>query len=102
MMNCLREVKEGVILSVRVIPRARETCVDGMRGDALSVRLHAPPVDGKANRALLRFLAETLALPAGSLVLVRGKSARNKRLLIPGYSVAAIRTRLQSLLPPPR
>jgi len=58
-----QEVKEGVRLVIAVMPNAKKTEVAGVHGDALKVRLHAPPVDGKANAALIRYLADTLHLP---------------------------------------
>lgn len=69
-------------LELHVQPGARSTEVTGTHGDALKLRLAAPPVDGKANAALIDFLARRLGLPKASIRLVSGQSARRKRLEI--------------------
>lgn len=65
-------------LALSVVPNAQRTAVDGLHDGALRVRLAAPPVDGKANDTLLRWLAGELGLPRRALELVRGAGARRK------------------------
>jgi len=93
-MNWLRETEEGVVVSVRVVPRAPRSLVQGVLGDALKIRLAAPPVEGKANTELVRFLAGALELHAGRIQLLAGATGRNKRVRIQGLSGAAIAARL--------
>ena len=81
-------------LAFRVIPRARRTEVAGVRGDAILVRLAAPPVDGAANEALLAFLAERLHLPRRNLALVRGAASRDKTIAVEGLTALDVRRRL--------
>ena len=71
-------------LKVHVQPGASRTEVAGRHGDAIKVRLAAPPVDGRANEALLHFLAERLGLPVRAVTLVRGGSSRTKTVDIEG------------------
>lgn len=66
------------LLRIRVIPRASKTEWAGRRGEAWVVRLQAPPVEGAANEALLRFLAKELGVRRGDLVIVSGEHARDK------------------------
>lgn len=66
------------VLRLHVQPGAARTELAGAHGDRLRVRLAAPPVDGAANRLLLEFLAERLALPRRNLVLLRGATGRRK------------------------
>jgi len=73
-----REDGSGLILSLHVQPGAKRTAVEGTHGDALKVRLAAPPVDGKANAELLRFLADAFGVPLRSVALVRGETSRQK------------------------
>jgi len=68
--------------------------VDGLRGDAVLIRLAAPPVDGAANEALVAFLADALALPRRSIRIVSGEKSRDKRVRIDGLDEAAVRDRL--------
>jgi uncharacterized protein (TIGR00251 family) len=65
---------------VRVVPRAARTRFAGIHDGALRVRLAAPPVDGKANAALVRFLADALDVPRRALRIVRGETSRSKTL----------------------
>ena len=69
---------EAIVLKLHVQPGAKRTEVAGQHGDALKVRLAAPPVDGKANGELLRYLAEAFGVPLRSVTLVRGESSRRK------------------------
>jgi uncharacterized protein (TIGR00251 family) len=94
----LREGPEGVTVRVRVQPRAAREGVGGVRAGALVVRLAAPPVEGRANEALLRYLAGALDLPASRVRLQQGARGREKRLLLAGASLAAVRARLRALL----
>lgn len=71
-------------LAVSVVPNARRSGADGLHDGALRVRLAAPPVDGKANEALVAWVAESLGLPRRSVSLVRGQSARRKWLALDG------------------
>ena len=82
---------KGVLtLSLRVQPGASTTEMAGQYGEqALRLRLAAPPVDGKANRECIRFLAETLAVPTLAVSLLRGETSRDKVLRIEGVSEQA-------------
>jgi uncharacterized protein (TIGR00251 family) len=82
-------VDGGVRLSVHVIPRAKTTAIAGTRGDALLVRLSAPPVDDAANHELTTFIASRLGLPGRAVRIVSGDRSRRKVLEIAGASVAA-------------
>lgn len=70
------------ILLLQIQPNAKRTEWVGLHGAALKLRLHAPPVDGKANEALCLFLAETFAVQRQSVVLLGGQTSRLKRILI--------------------
>jgi uncharacterized protein (TIGR00251 family) len=78
----LRRDGEDLILLLRVLPRASRDEIAGPHGDRLRVRLTAPPVDGKANAHLLRFLAGRLGLRVADLRLERGETGRDKQIRI--------------------
>ena len=77
-----REEPHALVLTLHVQPGAKSSEVVGMHGDALKVRLAAPPVDGKANMELRRFLAEAFGVPLRSVTLVRGEASRQKTVRI--------------------
>jgi len=90
-----------VVVTVHVQPGARRTEVVGRHGDALKVRVTAPPVDGQANQAVIALLAATLAVPPSSITLAAGTSSRRKRLRITAPAdPTALVTRLHSLAAP--
>lgn len=79
---------------MRLTPRAGSDRVDGERDGVLRVRVAAPAVDGRANDALLRLLAERLGLAPRSLTLVRGARGREKLVAVAGLDLASARARL--------
>ena len=74
----LRELDDAIELRLHVQPGAKRTEVAGVHGDALKVRLAAPPVEGRANEALLRFLAESFGVALQQVTLLRGLASRHK------------------------
>ncbi|MBU0753147.1 MAG: YggU family protein [Gammaproteobacteria bacterium] len=81
-MSWLVATPDGVVLRLHVQPGARRTEVVGRHGEALKIRLAAPPVDGKANACLLAFLAERLGVAKSQVLLVSGESSRAKRVKV--------------------
>ncbi len=90
----LRDTPQGVTLRVRVQPRSSRNALGGEREGALVVRLTAPPVEGRANQALARFLAEALDVAPSAIRLLRGDSGRDKLVSIAGIDAATARARL--------
>jgi uncharacterized protein (TIGR00251 family) len=76
----LRRHGSAATLALHVQPGARKTEVAGLHGDALKIRLAAPPVDGKANAALIEFVADRLGLPKSAVRLASGQNSRRKTL----------------------
>ena len=93
-MIALRETADGVSFSVRVQPRASRTAISGVMGDALKVAVAAPPVEGKANEALIRFFAELFEVPRSAVEIVSGEAARNKVVRVAGVTGEFVRGRL--------
>lgn len=82
------------ILPVLTVPNARKSRVDGWQGDALKIRIAAPAVENRANRALLEFLSDRLGLPQNAVHLVSGGTSRRKRIRVEGLDDTALRLRL--------
>jgi len=99
-MSYLRETKEGLLLAVRVIPRSARDEIVGTHGNALKIRLNAPPVDGKANARLIQFLGERLGAPPSRIQIIRGQTGREKQVLVTGLRPEELRRRLGSPCPP--
>ena len=82
----IRVEPDGVLLSVKLQPRAAANEIGEPLGDELRMKVTAPPVDSAANEALVRFLAETLDCPRSRIELVRGHKSRHKILKLHGIS----------------
>ena len=93
-MSWLREDGDGVVLTLHIQPGAKRTEVAGTHGEALKIRLAAPPVDGKANEALIAFIAKALGVQKARVDLVSGQTARAKRVRIAGIDAAAVAGKL--------
>ena len=87
-----------MILAVRVIPRSPRSKIDGRRGDAILVRLAAPPVEGAANEALIDLLSREFHLPKRQITIVSGLTSRDKRVELSGVPDADIQARLSDIL----
>ena len=96
MTSPVRRDGSDLLVDVRVQPRAARTEFAGLMGERLRIRLHAPPVDGRANAALVEFVAEACDLPRSRVTLDKGTTGRDKRLRLHG--VAGIPDALQRAL----
>jgi len=81
-------------LAIRVQPRAKRTEVAGERAGAIMIRVSAPPVDGKANEAVCRLIAERVGVPRSAVRIVRGEGARDKLIRVDGLSGDRLREAL--------
>jgi hypothetical protein len=88
----LRARADGVTLAVRAQPGAKKTAIVGIYGEGtdaqLKIAVQAPPLEGRANEALIAFLAETFGLPKSAVELLTGELSRNKVFLLRGVTVA--------------
>jgi len=85
---------DHALLRVRVQPRAKRSEVAGQRDGAVVIRVAAPPVDGKANAALCRFVADVVGVPRRAVSVARGESGRDKLLRVEGRDADAVRRAL--------
>lgn len=93
----LQSTSDGVILNVRVIPRAGKAGVAGLRGDALLVRLTAPPIEGAANAELIEVLADAFKMPKRAVAIVGGDRSRTKRVRLQGIEASTVRSHIERL-----
>jgi uncharacterized protein (TIGR00251 family) len=90
----IQETPEGVVFKAAIQPRGAKNEIVGLMGDALKIRLTAPPVEGAANRMCIDFLAKSLKVRKSDVDIVRGKSSRTKHVLVR----SATRKKIESLL----
>jgi uncharacterized protein (TIGR00251 family) len=97
-LPALRSVSNGVTLAVRAQPGARKTAVAGVYGDGpatqLKITVQSPPIEGRANAALITFLAGLFNLPKSKVELVTGELSRSKVFLLHGVTVPEAQARL--------
>ncbi len=106
-MGACESVREGVRLTLRAQPRAKRSALVGLvalasgpgASHALKIAVSAPPVEGAANEAIVRLLAEVLGLPKRAVVIAGGEHGREKRVIVTGLSLGAIVERLAAALP---
>ena len=82
--------QEPALLAVRIQPRASKNEIVPMEGGTLKIRLTAPPVDGAANEALVKFLSDVLGIAKSRVEIVSGETSREKRIKITGMSIADV------------
>jgi uncharacterized protein (TIGR00251 family) len=91
-LQIVRDSKDGVVLTVHVLPKASKTACVGIYGDALKIRVAAPPIDGAANEELVRFLASELSVPPSAVRIESGAGGRHKRVRLNGVTAAHVTT----------
>jgi uncharacterized protein (TIGR00251 family) len=98
----LRLGATGVTLAVRAQPGAKKTAITGIYGEGataqLKIAVHAPPIEGRANLALVAFLADTFDLPKNAIQLTAGELSRSKVFLLRGVTLAQAEARLAEWL----
>lgn len=85
MLN-MQERQNGVTIECYVTPRAAKSKIKGVRVGALAVALNAPPVEGKANKALIEFIADLLSIPKSRVSIIKGETSRNKLVFVKGIT----------------
>lgn len=94
--NWCSVLPHGIRISVQIMPNAKKSEVIGVLDDALKIRLHAQPIEGKANEALIRFLADKLDVPQSAVAITRGHTNKRKMIEIAaaGLNIDCVRAAL--------
>jgi hypothetical protein len=87
--------EKGIRLKIRLTPKSSKEAIEGLHGDALKVKVKAPPVDGKANKALVKCLARRLGVTTAEIEITSGLTSRNKVVLVHGLSPEEMAKRLE-------
>lgn len=90
----VQEIDNGVQFKIKVQPRSANNQVCSVQGEALKIKLTAPPVDGAANEACLRFLAKKLGVPFSRLKILSGQTSQHKLIRVEGLSLEQVLARL--------
>jgi len=94
----IRETAGGVSFFIKVHPRARKNAITGTVGEALKLSLTAPPVDGRANQAVIEFFADLFEIPRSSVTIASGESSRQKAVRVTGVNRQTVEERLMKVL----
>lgn len=94
----VQETQKGIQFKIKVQPRASQNEISGLQGDALKIRLQAPPVDGEANEACIRFLAKFFSVARKQVKIISGFTGRQKIVEIEGLTQEKLRERLGAIL----
>jgi uncharacterized protein len=86
----VRDTARGAQFALRVQPRASRNAFAGVMGDAIKLAITAPPVDGKANQAVVEYLSDVFRVPKSNIVIVSGETGRNKLIAIRGMTAAQV------------
>lgn len=81
-MLWIRETDEGTLFKVAVQPKGAKNAILGLQGDALKIKLTAPPVEGAANKMCIAFVAKTLKVPKADVAIVQGERSRSKTIRV--------------------
>ena len=92
----------GITFTVRIVPRASSSEIVGEHDGALRIRIAAPPVEGAANRELVRVLAKRLKVPQNAVEIISGTSSRNKVIRLKGVTASALAPLQLKWTSPPR
>ncbi len=90
----IQEIEGGVQLRIKVQPRSAKNQLCGLQGDDIKLKLTAPPVDGAANEACLRFFAELFDIPLNRIQIVSGQTGRNKIIRVAGLNKEQVLAKL--------
>jgi uncharacterized protein len=94
----MHENNNGIILNILIQPRSSKNMIAGLHGDALKIKLTAPPVDGAANKMCVQYLSKWINIPKSSIEIISGHSSRSKRVLLQCGNDDKDRNRIRSLL----
>ena len=98
--NWCTPAQGGIRITVQITPNAKKSEVIGVLEDALKIKLHAQPIEGKANEALVRFLADMLDVPKSAVTITHGHTSKRKIIEVSGATLTIDRA-TQALLPDP-
>ncbi len=94
----VKDIAGGAAFAIKVHPRAKKNAITGVVGEALKLSLTAPPVDRKANQAVIKFFADCFEIPRSSVTIASGETSRNKVVRIAGLSKPVVEQRLAGVL----
>lgn len=94
----IQQRKDGVSISIHVLPRSSRCALAGIQEGAIRLKLTAAPVDGRANEECLEYLAELLGIKKGQMDIISGHASRKKIIQVSGMTREAIEERLSTLL----
>lgn len=97
-LSVLSESDDGILLRIHLAPRASSERVMGVHNSALKIAVSAPPVDGAANQALIKYLAKLFKIPQSKVELIKGETSKQKVLLLKGLHLSQVEELVRDLI----
>lgn len=97
-MLSIKESPDGIIFKAFIQPRSSKNVIAGLHGDALKIRITAPPVNDAANKMCVKFLSKTLRIPKSSIEIISGHTSRTKQILLHHKNAKVSKKRLKQLI----
>jgi uncharacterized protein (TIGR00251 family) len=94
----IKKCKNGILFSAYILPRSSQNKISGLHDKALKIKLTSPPVDGEANKMLIKFLAKTLKITPASIFIASGATGRNKSISIENINEEQLKEKLSSFI----
>ena len=94
----IKKCKNGIQFSAYILPRSSQNKISGLHDKALKIKLTSPPVDGEANKMLVKFLAKTLKMAPANIIIVSGATGRNKSILVEHIDEKELMTKLHPFI----
>jgi uncharacterized protein (TIGR00251 family) len=91
----IENIEGGVVFSVKIVPGSSKTCVCGLLGEMVKIKVAAPPEKGKANQGLIEFLAEQLGVKKNAVSIISGQTSPIKQVQVSGVSINSLNKKLK-------
>ena len=98
----IKKCKNGVQFSAYILPRSSQNKISGLHDKALKIKLTSPPVDGEANKMLIKYLAKTLKITPANILIVSGATGRNKSISVENIDEEQLKAKLHPFLNEPK
>lgn len=97
MAGAVKPAKEGALLNCRVTPSASRNEITGITGDAVRIKVTSPPIEGRANKAVIALLGKTFKIPKSRIVILKGDTGKLKKILLGGAKSGDVMEKIKTM-----